>query len=185
MRKANFRKAFTLIELMVVVAIIAILAAIAIPQYKNYQLKAKTAEAKMNIGAIRTSEEAYAAENNYYVATNWEPATVPGVTPANFNATTTNGFAYIGFEPSGKVYFSYAVTDSNNNTAAAATDADGTLQGTQLNVTTGTDIYIWAIGDLDGDAGNNVTPSLNCANCSQFYATDEDPKVVDNNPGHF
>ncbi len=187
MRKlSDFRKGFTLIELMVVVAIIAILAAIAIPQYKNYQLKAKTAEAKMNIGAIRTSEEAYAAENDYYVLTKWEPSTIPGTSPADFSATTTNGFSYLGFEPAGKVYFSYAVTDTSEKTAADATDANDSLDGVQVAVSTNDDIHIWAVGDLDGDgdAGDSPDPS-SLGNNSAFMATDENPKILDKNPGHF
>ncbi len=55
LRKIRNRKGFTLVELMIVVAIIGILAAIAIPNFLNFRLKAKTSEAKSNLGAIRSS----------------------------------------------------------------------------------------------------------------------------------
>jgi type IV pilus assembly protein PilA len=64
----NNKKGFTLIELMIVVAIIGILAAIAIPNFMNYQCKAKQSEAKSNLGAIRTAQEVYFAEKGYYAA---------------------------------------------------------------------------------------------------------------------
>ncbi len=55
MKKSS--KGFTLIELMIVVAIIGILAAIAIPNFLRYQLRSKFAELKTNVEAIYKSEE--------------------------------------------------------------------------------------------------------------------------------
>lgn len=52
-------KGFTLIELMIVVAIIGVLAAVAIPAYMNFTKKAKTAEATTNLGAIYQGARSY------------------------------------------------------------------------------------------------------------------------------
>jgi type IV pilus assembly protein PilA len=63
------QKGFTLIELMIVVAIIGILAAIAIPNFLRFQAKSKQSEAKTNLGAIGTSAESYRVEKDTYVVT--------------------------------------------------------------------------------------------------------------------
>jgi len=60
------KKGFTLIELMIVVAIIGILAAIAIPNFLKFQAKSKTSEAKTNLKAIYVAETGYFGENNSY-----------------------------------------------------------------------------------------------------------------------
>jgi type IV pilus assembly protein PilA len=60
------KKGFTLIELMIVVAIIGILAAIAIPNFLKYQAKSKQSEAKVNLKGIFTSEISYFGEQNIF-----------------------------------------------------------------------------------------------------------------------
>jgi len=57
---------FTLIELMIVVAIIGILAALAIPSFHSYRKNARTVEAKRGLGTIRVLQVAYKAENDVY-----------------------------------------------------------------------------------------------------------------------
>ncbi len=126
-------KGFTLIELMIVVAIIAILAAIAIPQYKKFQAKAKASEAKTNLGSIATAEEAYKAENDKYIACAKQPSSAP-TAKTNFDESNAS-FAKIGFAPAGKVRYAYQVnsSDLNNKFHANAVSAVPELQSAGLN----------------------------------------------------
>ena len=74
--KLRGKKGFTLIELMIVVAIIGILAAIAIPNFLRFQAKSKQSEAKTNLGGIFTAETSYFSENNVYAdlgVISWAP----------------------------------------------------------------------------------------------------------------
>lgn len=60
------RRAFTLIELLIVVGIIAILAAIAMPNFLEAQVRAKCARVKNDLRVVATAWEAYAVDNNRY-----------------------------------------------------------------------------------------------------------------------
>jgi type IV pilus assembly protein PilA len=57
---------FTLVELMIVVAIIGILSAVAIPNFKKYQAKSKSSEAKLQLSAAYTAEQAFFGDYDIY-----------------------------------------------------------------------------------------------------------------------
>ena len=124
-------KGFTLIELMIVVAIIGILAAIAIPNFLTYQKKSKTSEAKTCIGGIKTSQLSFAAEKDHHAVCAKLGGT-PNTSKAEWPAAgSCGGFDSIGWRPAGDVYFNYECTtgaDSSGN-AAVAIGAQSDLDG--------------------------------------------------------
>lgn len=121
----NRRGGFTLIELMIVVAIIGILAAIAIPNFLRFQLRSKTGEAKTNLAALRTAEESYFAEYGVYISAAANPAAVPGSSKAAWGAAPA-GFDTVGWAPEGDVFYQYAVSIAGGAfNLEAAGDLDG------------------------------------------------------------
>jgi type IV pilus assembly protein PilA len=132
-KRLKGQKGFTLIELMIVVAIIGILAAIAIPNFLQYQMKSRQSEAKTNLQAIKTSEVAFQSERGCYVGIAVEvgqPAAAVGLKivpwpwgigqlPTAPIATgwctaagvggTSGVFTDIGFKATGNVNFVYGV----------------------------------------------------------------------------
>jgi type IV pilus assembly protein PilA len=129
------QKGFTLIELMIVVAIIGILAAIAIPNFLQYQMKSRQSEAKTNLQAIKTSEVSFQAERGCYVGvaaevgqpvplagTRYVPFTwmagTAATLPAPLWCAAVGGFFGpatfndIGFKATGNVNYYYAVDSS-------------------------------------------------------------------------
>lgn len=135
------RDGFTLLELMIVVAIVGVLAALAMPAFRNYVMRARTAEAPVFLGAIRQREESYRAEFARYCPVAANPA-APSVDPVPFNATLGD-WPMLGASPDGPVRFSYMVEDAGPGIPSTTTvpGLDGTNFGFAAR----------AIGDLDGD----------------------------------
>ena len=130
------QQGFTLIELMIVVAIVGILAAIAIPNFLNYQAKARQSEAKIALGGIFTTATAYFAENNTF---------------------STTGCCLLGYVPAGTLRYDlyYAGTAAANKIggtggAAAPCNVAPTAVATP-NWTTSGGFTAGAIGNIDSD----------------------------------
>src|SRR3989442_8196396 len=105
------RKAFTLIELLIVVVIIGILAAIAIPKFANTKAKAYIAWMKSDLRNLVTAEEAYFADSVKYTATT-ACTTPPTAGAVNFCVTTGNNLGVIGLAAGNG---GWGVTITNNN----------------------------------------------------------------------
>src|SRR2546429_8242622 len=89
--KKLVQKGFTLIELMIVVAIIGILAAIAIPNFIKFQARSKQSEAKANLKAIFTAQKAFFQEKDRFSTLTGEVGFEPERNNPNANCLTNSG----------------------------------------------------------------------------------------------
>ena len=126
-RKASSQKGFTLVELMIVIVIVGILAAVALPNFLNQTDKAKATEAKTNLSAILKQAQAKFVEDGV------APFTTTADLNANYGAPASGAtlFNYTGAWTS--PVYTVTATGSGKDSAIGSTK---TLQGC-VNTTTG------------------------------------------------
>jgi prepilin-type N-terminal cleavage/methylation domain-containing protein len=152
----NTRSGFTLIELMIVVAIIGILAAIAIPTFQMYQHRSRRSEAFTNLAAILRAQESSYAESSTYQSTmsSW-PGLATGTTKQNWSAASETEWGPIGWRPEGSTYYDY----SSNSSTGCTCVADNCFTAA-------------AYGDLDADGFVAVVilahPDPNLGDCPEL-----------------
>ena len=124
MNKQNRLSGFTLIEIMIVVVIVGVLAAIAVPQYQGYVLKGRRAAAQAFLLQVAQRQQQYFLDNRSYAPslTDLNLAMTTDVSPYYQLVAITTGTA----PPTFRIEISPTSTQARNNEPNLAIDAVGT-----------------------------------------------------------
>lgn len=114
---------FTLVEIMIAMAILGILSAIAVPAYNGYITTAKMSEAHNNLAALRLAEEEYFLENNDYFG----GLNISAIKSASGNLWSATAGS------NGNINFNYVVSSSTSTWSAVATGNNGSINGKIVN----------------------------------------------------
>jgi type IV pilus assembly protein PilA len=151
----SIRSGFSLIELMIVVAIIAFLAMVAVPSFMRFFAKAKRAEAYMNLSSIYTAQKAYFLEHGKYATAlsgadgiGWQPEGYAGG-GAQEKFYYTYGFSQ-GIE--GVNFFTGKLQTHASNLSAAKADGAGFVVAAAADIMGNGKIDILTV-----DQHNNIT----------------------------
>jgi len=127
MRTQKMKQGFTLVEIMIVVAIIALLAAIAIPNLLRVRMSSNDALAKATLRAISTAAESFGTSNN-------------GLYPLDMNSLTTPQPPYLNTNYVGGAIAGYVYTDtmtSSGYSIVATPVSVGSTGSAKETITTG------------------------------------------------
>jgi prepilin-type N-terminal cleavage/methylation domain-containing protein len=148
---AQAGQAFTLIELMIVVAIITFLAVLAVPQLLHYKAKAFQAEVAMNLASLHTAQQIHFAQHGSYTSVlsgenglNWKPAGYSADGDHNFYYTY--GFNVPGAQE-GVHYFTGKLKASAQSLGATTADKDGFIAGAAGDVAGKNKMDVWAVNE--------------------------------------
>jgi type IV pilus assembly protein PilA len=159
------QKGFTLIELMIVVAIIGILAAIAIPAYQDYTIRSQVTEGLNLAGAVKAAVAETYADRGEWPANNLEA----GIVDEDGAAVTPSGKYVTGIEvDTGTINITYG--------SQANANIDGSILSLRPRVSAADDV-VWLCGENTGD---DIVPALEDpdAGASSGSITDISPKYV-------
>lgn len=152
-------RGFTLIELMVTVAIVGVLATLAVYGVGKYIRSSKTAEAIQLIGSIKAAQESYKAETFEYLnvsssLTDYYPAAPDNRAHVWGDVATATGrnFQTLGISADAPVRFGYATTAGNATAAPSAHGTSLTITGWPSAALGRPWYVVRAAADLDGDS---------------------------------